>query len=71
MDIIIFILLILLLNTILGCLAACVSLEKVTLFDLITSILSGIFMFIFIMLPLFFDWIEDKTSHIVLFKKGK
>lgn len=65
------ILLILLSNVILGCLAAYIDLKKVTLFDLISSILSGIFMFIFIILPHFFDWIEDKTSHIVLLRRKK
>lgn len=69
MNTIIFILLILLLNTILGCLAIYIELEKVTLFDLIMCSLVGIVIF-FVMIPIrIFFWIEDKTYHITLFKK--
>lgn len=69
MNIIIFILLILLLNAILGCLAIYIEFEKVTLYDLIMSSLAGIFVF-FVMIPIrIFNWIEDKTYHITLFKK--
>ena len=69
MNVIIFILFILLLNTILGCLAIYIEFGKVTLFDLIMCSLSGIFVF-FVMIPTrIFDWIEDKTYHITLFKK--
>lgn len=71
MDIIISVLLILLLNTILGCLALYIDLEEVTLFDLISSIISGIFIFIFITLLRFSNWIEDKTSHIILLRRKK
>ena len=69
MNIIIFILLILLLNTILGCLAIYIEFGKVTLFDLIMCSLVGVFVF-FVMTPTrIFDWIEDKTYHITLFEK--
>lgn len=69
MDIIIFILLILLLNTILGCLAIYVDFGRVTLYDMIISVLSGLFIFICVMSIKLSDWIEDKTYHITLFEK--
>lgn len=71
MNIIIFILLILLLNTILGCLAIYIEFGKVTLYDLIMCSLIGMFIF-FVMIPIhIFDWIEDKTYYITLFEKRK
>ena len=69
MDIIIFILLILLLNAILGCLAIYYENEKITLYDLILSIISGVVIFLIIMPIYLVDLIEDKTYHIILFKK--
>lgn len=69
MDVIIFILLILLLNTILGCLAIYVDFGRVTLYDMIISVLSGLFIFICVMSIKLSDWIEDKTCHITLFEK--
>lgn len=70
MDIITFILLILLLNTALGCLAVYVELGKVTLYDLIISIIAGILTFIFVMSNNIIDWIEDKTDGIVLLRRN-
>lgn len=69
MDIIIFILLILLLNAVLGCLAIYTETEKITLYDLILSILSGVVIFLLIMSVYLVDWIEDKTYNIVLWRR--
>lgn len=69
MNIIISILLILLLNAILGCSAIYVEFRKVTLFDLIMCSLVG-YLFFFVMMSIrVLDWIENKTYHIILFKK--
>lgn len=71
MDIIIFILLILLLNAILGCITTYHTFKRITLADLISSSISGIFIFLFETITEIADIIERKCSRIVLFKIDK
>lgn len=68
MNTILIILLVLLLNTILGCISAYHTFKKITLADLISSSLSGMFIFLFETITEITDVIEKKCSRIVLFK---
>lgn len=71
MNTILIILLALLLNTILGCISAYHTFKKITLADLISSSISGIFIFLFEAITEIADIIERKCSRIVLFKTDK
>lgn len=71
MNIALIILLILLVNTILGCITTYHTFKRITLADLISSSVSGIFIFLFEAITEIVDIIERKCSRIVLFKIDK
>lgn len=68
MNAILIILLVLLLNTILGCITIYHLLKRITLADLIYSSISGIFIFLFKAIIEIQDAIERNCNRIVLFK---
>lgn len=71
MNIALIILLILLVNTILGCITTYHTFKRITLADLISSSISGMFIFLFKAITDISDVIERKCSKIVLFKVDK
>lgn len=71
MNIALIILLILLVNTILGCITTYHTFKRITLADLISSSISGMFIFLFEAITDVSDVIERKCSKIVLFKVDK
>jgi len=68
MNAVLITLLVLLLNTILGCITTYHTFKRITLADLISSSISGIFVFLFETITEIADIIERKCSRIVLFK---
>lgn len=68
MNIALIILLILLVNTILGCITTYHTFKRITLADLISSSIDGMFIFLFEAITEVSDVIERKCSRIVLFK---